>query len=67
MKNLEDKCWQKAARMQGTSYVRLNRGLKRIGITITEEMLDALRARAVAEQRSVAGMVRHLVVEGLTQ
>ena len=67
MKDLEDKFWQRAEKVRGATYDRLNKGLLRVNVTFTEEMLDALRTKAVAEKRSVSGLVRHLVVKGLVQ
>lgn len=67
MKNLEDKYWQKAENMKGTGYAGLNRDRVRIGVAVTDEMLDALKSRAIKERRSVAGMVRHLVIQGLSE
>jgi hypothetical protein len=66
VKGLDDtKYWQRALNMKGTTYAHLNRGKVRIAITLTDEMLEALKARAIAERRSVAGMVRHLCLAGL--
>jgi ABC-type uncharacterized transport system YnjBCD substrate-binding protein len=67
MKDLDDKWWQRAGTVRGSTYDRLNRGQRRLNVTFTEEILEALRNRAVAERRSVGGLVRHLVVKGLTQ
>jgi hypothetical protein len=68
VKGLDDnKYWQRAINMKGTTYAHLNRGKVRIGITLTDEMLADLKAKAIAERRSVAGMVRHLINKGLAQ
>jgi hypothetical protein len=67
LKDLEDKYWHRAEKVKGATYDRLNKGLLRVNVTFTEEMLEALKSKAVAERRSVAGLVRHLVVRGLMQ
>lgn len=64
---MEDKFWHRAATMKGASYDRLNRDLVRVNITITKDTLEALRAKAVHERRSIAGTVRELVIKGLNQ
>jgi hypothetical protein len=65
VKIMEDKFWHRAEKVKGATHAGLNRGLMRVNVTFTEEMLEALKARAVAERRSVGGMVRHLCLEGL--
>jgi hypothetical protein len=68
VKGLDDnKYWQRALNMKGTTYAHLNRGKVRIAITLTDEMLADLKSKAIAERRSVAGMARHLINKGLSQ
>lgn len=66
MKNFEDKYWQRAGKVKGATYDRLNRDRVRVNVSLTHEMLDALKARAVRERRSVAGLIRYLAVQGLS-
>jgi hypothetical protein len=65
MKNIQDRYWSKSVNTVGSRHLGVKRGQVKIGVILTEEMFDAIKARALAEQRSVAGMVRHFCLTGL--
>jgi hypothetical protein len=66
MKNIQDRYWSKSINTVGSRHLGVKRGQVKIGVILTEEMFDAIKAQALAERRSVAGMVRHFCLTGLT-
>jgi hypothetical protein len=65
MKNIEDRYWVKSVNTVGSRHLGVKRGQVKIGVILTEEMFDAIKDRALAEKRSIAGMVRHFCLTGL--
>jgi hypothetical protein len=65
VKNIADKYWSKSVNTVGSRHQGVKRGQVKIGIILTEEMFAAIKDRALAERRSVAGMVRHFCLTGL--
>jgi hypothetical protein len=66
VKNIKDRYWRKSVNTAGSRHQGVKRGQVKIGIILTEEMFGAIKDRALAEQRSVAGMVREFCLAGLT-